>query len=410
MHGYILEMLGQLLRWLHVVAAMAWVGESFYFVALDQGLQSPRHAGPAGIAGESWSVHGGGFYHKQKYMVAPAVMPEVLHWSKWKAYATWLSGFALLLSLYMLQPDLYLIDPAVAPLRAPLAIALALGILLLGWLVYDGFCRILGDRNRLIALLLGLWMLAIDWLDCHLFAGRAAWLLTGAVMASIMSANVFFVIIPGQRRMVDAMARGETPDPEFGRRGKQRSVHNTYLTLPVVFAMLSNHFAIGYARPDNWLMLALIMLGGALIRQFFVLYHGGRRVWWLPAGGTVAIVAALAIASPPSIGTASRPPPRASVAAADSTSQPAPTPQIMALLARRCAACHASHPTMMATAPKGLDFQQPAVVARHAYEIYSQAALLRAMPLGNITHMTDEERVLLAQWYQSRTRTTRVSP
>ncbi|MHC1478772.1 urate hydroxylase PuuD [Frateuria aurantia] len=414
MAAYGMEVIGFLLRWFHVVAAMAWIGESFYFVALDQGLRTPTGHPQRGVSGESWSVHGGGFYHKQKYLVAPAVMPTVLHWSKWKAYTTWLSGFALFGGLYLSQPQLYLIDPSVRALEPALAVAAALALLLGGWLVYDGICRLLGQRNGVIGVLLALWMLAIDYAACHLFSGRAAWLLVGAVMATIMSANVFFVIIPGQRRMVAAMQRGETPDPVNGLRGKQRSVHNTYLTLPVVFAMLSNHFASAYAHADNWAILALIMLGGALIRQFFVLYHAGRRAWWLPACGTLAVLAALLWAAPrPLAAPAAAAPPGTTVEAPLARApadRPVPSPAIMALLKQRCGACHSSHPSMMASAPRNLDFEQPRVVQMHDYDIYNQSAVLRIMPLGNVTHMTDDERAQIASWYQSNIRATRSIP
>ena len=410
MSAYLHEAGSLLLRWFHVVAAMAWIGESFYFVALDQGLQAPTGNTPPGVHGESWSVHGGGFYHKQKYLLAPAVMPARLHWSKWKAYATWLSGFALLCSLYLLSPELYLVDPAVAKLSPPQAGITALLLLPLGWWGYDGMCRLLGHRDALIGFGLGLWVLAIDWLACHLFPGRAAWLLVGAVLATIMSANVFFVIIPGQRRMVAAMARGEMPDPGFGQRGKQRSVHNTYLTLPVVFAMLSNHFASAYAHAGNWVILALIMLGGALIRQFFVLRHAGRTRWWLPVSGGAAVLAALIGAAPDDIGHDAAAAAVSPATATKALPRPAPSPEIMALLSRRCGACHSSHPGMMASAPRGLDFEQADVVSRHDYDIYRQAGVLRTMPLGNITHMTEDERALLVRWYQSRIRATGTTP
>lgn len=266
---------GLLLRWLHVVAAIAWIGESFYFVALDNGLKKPKPGtAPAGVAGESWSVHGGGFYHKQKYLLAPASMPEDLHWSKWKSYTTWMSGFALFALVYLLHPQVYLIDSRVAALSPTVAVLLAIGFLVFGWLVYDVMCRLIGFRDRVLGIAVGALVLALTIAATHLFAGRAAFLIVGAALATIMSANVFFVIIPGQKNMVAALARGETPDPVYGKRGKQRSVHNTYFTLPVVFTMISNHNAGTYTHEHAWAILALIMLGGALIRQFFVLWHG----------------------------------------------------------------------------------------------------------------------------------------
>ena len=263
MTEFLIECVGFLLRWLHVVAAIAWIGESFYFVALDRGLKPPKTPAQS-LFGESWSVHGGGFYHKQKYLPAPAELPEDLHWSKWKSYTTWLSGFALFAILYLRSPELYLVDPAIADLAGREAVALAIALLVAGWVAYDVVCRVIGFRDRLLGIAVGALVLVLCYAATHLFAGRAAFLLVGAVLATIMSANVFFVIIPGQRRMVAALARGETPDPLPGQRGKQRSVHNTYFTLPVVFAMLSTHYASAFAHPHSWLILALFMAAGAM--------------------------------------------------------------------------------------------------------------------------------------------------
>ena len=275
-HGFWMESAELLVRWLHVIAAIAWIGESFYFVALDNQLRPPKPGtAPAGVMGESWSVHGGGFYNKQKYLVSPAQMPEVLHWSKWKSYTTWLSGFGLFSVLYLSQPKVFLVDPSVSGISAGMASGLAVGILFGGWIVYDLICRAAGLHDGVVGFLVALLVLAIDFTTTHLFSGRAAFILTGATMATIMSANVFFVIIPGQKKMVAALSKGEVPDPIYGKRGKQRSVHNTYFTLPVVFAMLSNHYASTYSLPESWMILALWMIAGALIRQFFVLHHQG---------------------------------------------------------------------------------------------------------------------------------------
>ncbi|WP_049622261.1 urate hydroxylase PuuD [Frateuria defendens] len=404
MSDYLMESIGLLLRWLHVIAAIAWIGESFYFVALDNGLEQPRPgSAPAGVAGESWSVHGGGFYHKQKYLVAPARMPETLHWSKWKAYTTWLSGFALFGAMYLSQPQLYLVDPAVAALPPHLAPLLAVAFLAGGWLVYDALCRLIGFRDGVLGVAVGLFVLAVDYAATHLFGGRAAFLLVGGVMATIMSANVFVVIIPGQKKMVAALARGETPDPVYGKRGKQRSVHNTYFTLPVVFAMLSNHYASTFAHPQAWLILALWMLAGALIRQFFVLWHAGRRAWALPAGGAVLIVAALAWMRPSAPAVAAPATPATTPASA--TAAPAVSaddfPLVQKVIAERCAGCHADHPTLMASAPKGLSFDNPQTILQHAHGIYHQTVQLKIMPLGNITHMSEAERATIARWYDA---------
>ncbi|HWS26330.1 MAG TPA: urate hydroxylase PuuD, partial [Xanthomonadales bacterium] len=286
-----------LLRWLHVVAAIAWIGESFYFVMLDRSLK-PAKAPVPGVFGELWSVHGGGFYHKQKYLVAPAHMPDDLHWSKWKSYTTWLSGFALLSILYLAQPAIYLIDPAIAALTPLQAIAAAVGFLAAGYLVYDLACRLVGFRDGVLGIVVAVFVLALCYLATHLFAGRAAFLLVGATLATIMSANVFFIIIPGQKRMVATLAQGGVPDPLPGKRGKQRSVHNTYFTLPVVFAMLSIHYAPAHAHEHAWIVLALFMTAGALIRQFFVLWHSGGRAWWLLVAGGGVLLATFAWLAP----------------------------------------------------------------------------------------------------------------
>lgn len=405
---------GLLLRWLHVIAAIAWIGESFYFVALDNGLKTPKPGtAPDGVAGESWSVHGGGFYRKQKYLVSPATMPEELHWSKWKSYTTWLSGFALFALVYLLHPQVYLIDTRVAALSPTTAVLLALGFLVVGWLVYDALCRLVGFRDRVLGVAVGVFVLLLSIAATQLFAGRAAFLIVGATLATIMSANVFFVIIPGQKKMVAALARGEVPDPLFGKRGKQRSVHNTYFTLPVVFTMISNHNAATYSHEHAWAILALIMLGGALIRQFFVLWHGGKRVWALPVIGAVLVLLALAWTLPKPAPVAVAPAPAtADVPAASPDAAPtpdapaAPTPEataeaVQAVMQLHCNNCHGSKPTIMPVAPQGLVFDTPEQTRQHAARIHRQVVDLKAMPLGNMTGMTDADRDLIDRWYRT---------
>ncbi|MDX2300437.1 MAG: urate hydroxylase PuuD [Xanthomonadaceae bacterium] len=382
-----IEAAGFALRWLHVVAAIAWIGESFYFVMLDRSLEAPKTPEP-GVAGESWSVHGGGFYHKRKFMPAPPQLPETLHWSKWKSYTTWMSGFALFGVLYLLAPAIYLIDPAVAALSPMQAVLLAFAFPLLAWLVYDGLCRLLGFRDAALGALVALLVLGLSYAATHLFAGRAAYLLVGAALATIMSANVFFVIIPGQKRMVAALARGDAIDPLPGRRGKQRSVHNTYFTLPVVFAMLSNHYAPAFAHAHNWLVLAGFMLAGALIRQFFVLWHSGGRAWWLLAAGAAGLLAMFAWLAPRAAGD--------SVRAADASIPT--TADILPILASRCTACHSAQPTLMPSAPKGAMFDTVAQIDARAALIHQQVAVLRVMPPGNLTGLTDDERAIIARW------------
>lgn len=402
MQDYLIETFGLLLRCLHVVAAIAWIGESFYFVALDRGLLPAAQALP-GLAGESWSVHGGGFYHKQKYLPAPAQLPAVLHWSKWKSYTTWLSGFALFALIYLLQPTLYLIDPAVAAFSSSQALALALAFPLLGWLVYDRVCRWVGFRDRLLGTLVGLSVLGLCFAATHLFAGRAAFLLVGAVLGTIMTANVFFLIIPGQRRMVTAIRCGEMPDPLDGLRAKQRSVHNTYFTLPVVFAMLSNHFAAVHVHAYSWLLLALFMAAGALIRQFFVVWHSGDRAWGVLLTSVGLLFAAFFWMAP----SLSKVPTAAAESAAEraSVSQFGRVPStaaILPIIQARCALCHSVQPKLMASAPKGAMFDRVEQVEARAVLIYQQVAILKIMPPGNLSGLTDAERAAIKRWYLAR--------
>ncbi|PKM17026.1 MAG: hypothetical protein CVV12_00140 [Gammaproteobacteria bacterium HGW-Gammaproteobacteria-2] len=389
MNAFWVEAASFALRWLHVVAAIAWIGESFYFVMLDRSLQTPKTPEP-GVAGESWSVHGGGFYHKRKFMPAPPQLPETLHWSKWKSYTTWLSGFALFALLYLLSPAIYLIDPAVMVLSPTQAVALAFAFPLLAWLVYDGLCRLLGFRDAALGVLVALLVLVLCYAATHVFAGRAAFLLVGAALATIMSANVLFVIIPGQKRMVAALARGEAIDPLPGLRGKQRSVHNTYFTLPVVFAMLSNHYAPAFAHEHGWLMLAGFMIAGALIRQFFVLWHSGGRAWWLLVAGVALLLALFAWLAPRSL------------ASADTNLVAPDIASIHTIVVQRCNACHSEHPSLMASAPKGTMFDHPEQIEQRAELIYQQVAVLQVMPPGNITQLSDAERNMIARWYQGR--------
>lgn len=394
-----------LLRWLHVVAAIAWIGESFYFVMLDRALKPPKQGAP-GVFGELWSVHGGGFYHKQKYLVAPAQMPEDLHWSKWKSYTTWLSGFALLSVVYLAQPGIYLIDPNVAALSSVQAIGAALAFLAGGWIVYDAACRLVGFRDQLLGLIVGVFVLGLCFAATHLFAGRAAFLLVGATMATIMSANVFFIIIPGQKRMVAALARGETPDPLPGKRGKQRSVHNTYFTLPVVFAMLSVHYAPAHAHEHAWLVLALFMTAGALIRQFFVLWHSGGRAWWLLVAGALVLLATFAWLAPRPRGMDFAPTPPSNdgepAALVEPTAFVPDSSAIVAIAAQRCAQCHAQQPTLMASAPLGTMLETEAQIEARADKIYQQVVQLKIMPPGNLTQLSDAERAAIGRWYEAR--------
>lgn len=395
MEAYALDWLTMLVRWLHVVAAIAWIGTSFYFIALDYALEPPRDPRDRarGVGGEVWEIHGGGFYRVEKFKVAPAELPERLHWFKWEAYTTWLSGFGLLVLLYYLRADTYLIDRQVAALAPWQAVAISVALLIGGWLVYDTLCRRLGHRDRLLTAILAAVVVLVAWGCSHLFSGRAVYLQVGAMLGTWMAANVFFVIIPGQREMVAAKLAGREPDPRYGLAGKQRSVHNNYLTLPVLFAMLSNHFPMTYGHPHGWLVLVAIMGIAAWFRHFFNLRHQGRTVWAIPASSAAALLA-LAVWMAPL--DRLRPPPTASTTSAVEFAT------VQRIVQQRCATCHSAQPTdpTFPVAPKGVMFDTPEQIRAQAAAIYQQAVQTQVMPLGNLTQMTPAERAQLADWYR----------
>src|SRR5690554_4777491 len=342
MTAYAMEFGNLLLRWLHVIAAIAWIGESIYFVMLDNSLRPPRHASAksSGVYGEMWAVHGGGFYHNQKYLTSPPQLPADLHWSFWKAYSTWLSGFALFSIMYLIKPEFYLVNPGsdwawVAALAGWQASALAVALLAVGWIVYDQLCRRISpnmERDGVLSLAVAVMMVALAWLSTELFQGRAAFLITGAVMATCMSANVFFWIIPGQRRMVKALKAGETPDPLDGKLGKQRSVHNTYFTLPVVFLMLSNHYSFTYSGEHAWIIMSLFIFAGAVIRQYFVLRHTGKNDLRFPAVGILLLAIIGWLAAPSG----------APAQAAGGDQAGVTIEQVHDIVAARCTECHSA--------------------------------------------------------------------
>jgi uncharacterized membrane protein len=390
--AYWLEWLNLLGRWVHLITGIAWIGASFYFVWLDNHLLPPKDPAAAdkGVGGELWAVHGGGFYHAQKYRVAPATLPEPLHWFKWEAYTTWLSGVFMLVLVYYLNADTYLIDPAVLALSPLQAIAIGLATMALGWLVYDALCRSpLGRDDRWLALsLLGMVTLAA-WGLSHVFSGRGAFIHYGAMLGTLMVGNVFFVIIPGQRELVKAKLAGRDVDLTPGLKAKQRSVHNTYFTLPVLFTMMSNHYAMVFNHAYNWLLLVLISLAGAAIRVYFVLRHKGRAPWW-PLLLGIGLLAGVAVASAPS-------PAPVAVAVANPAAEFA---RVVSVVELRCASCHAAQPTQpgFTAAPKGVLLDTPARIAAQATPVYQQV-LSRAMPLGNLTGMTEAERQRVLSWY-----------
>ena len=373
MESYLLDWANLLLRWLHVITAIAWIGSSFYFVFLDSSLTPPEDEDlkKQGVSGELWAVHGGGFYHPVKFNVSPPQLPKHLHWFFWESYSTWLSGFALFTVSYLWNASTYLVDKSRMDWAPSTAIAVALGFLAVFWLLYDLACRTFGQKKNGDAivgvLVLGLVCVA-SWLACHWFAGRAAFLLVGAMIATAMSANVFFWIIPGQR-------------------SKQRSVHNTYFTLPVLFSMLSNHYSFTYSHEHNWAILIGMMFAGAAIRQFFVLRHGfklGRNShpWPYAAVGVFVLLALIVWL---------RPAPVQAVAVPDTVSYA----QLKPVIEQRCVMCHGE-----ALASKNVRLDSPEAVKQHAQTVYQQVVVTKLMPMNNATGLTEEERALFAQWFK----------
>ncbi len=387
--AFVADWLNLILRWAHMIVGIAWVGASFYFIWLDNHLQPPLDPADAakGIGGEVWAVHGGGFYTAKKFALAPEKLPPELHWFKWEAYTTLITGFLLLCLVYYYGAEIALIDPAVMPLSRPEAIAIGLAFLVLGWLVYDGLCRsAFGEDDAVLGGLLFLYCTIAAWALCHLFSGRGAYLHFGAMLGTIMVLNVYFVIIPGQRELVKAKEEGRAPDPKYGAMGRQRSVHNTYFTLPVLFTMISNHYAGVYGHPWNWVLLILISAAGALVRVWFVQRHKGDANPLVLAAGLVllAITALLALPQPSS-----------------GAGGPVTFVQIQPLIQAKCVPCHASRPTQegIAAAPKGVILETPSQIQAMAAAINQQAAVSRAMPPGNMTHITDAERGMIARWF-----------
>lgn len=391
MEAYWIDWLNVLGRWLHFITGIAWIGSSFYFVWLDNHLETPKNSADEekGVGGEIWSVHGGGFYHAQKYRVAPQVIPDTLHWFKWEAYTTWMSGMFLLALVYWYGAEVYLIDRSVADLSPSIAVLVAMSVIAAGWFIYDLLCKSpLGRDDTTLGIILLLLTAFLSWGLCQLFSGRGAYIHFGAVLGTIMVANVFFVIIPGQRRMVAAAARGEAPNPQDGIRAKQRSVHNTYFTLPVLFVMTSNHYAMTYNHEYNWLILIAISLVGALVRFYFVARHKGNET-------PVPLVMAAAILV--AVATAIAPQPTATVM------EKVTLDMVRPVIQSRCTTCHSAAPTHLAfqSAPVGVMLDTDEQILAEAARIYQQTVILRAMPIGNLTAMSDAERALIDAWYRS---------
>ena len=394
--AYLLDWANLLLRWAHVITAIAWIGASFYFVFLDSSLSKPSDPDllGKGVDGELWAVHGGGFYHPQKYLVAPKQMPEHLHWFYWEAYSTWLTGFALFTVLYLFNAATFLVDKSVYDWPAPAAIGAALGFLVSGWGVYDLICRGFGQKKNgdlIVGASVLVFVVFATWLACQLFAGRAAFLLVGAMLATAMSANVFIWIIPGQRKVVAQLKAGEPVNPLYGWRARQRSVHNTYFTLPVLVAMLANHYGWLSAGSHNWAVLVLLMLAGALIRHSFVARHkagvqGRRAPWEYAAVGTALLLGVAIWLAPP-------PPSAAALAAA---SKPAGFAEVKTVIDQRCVMCHNAQ-----LQNKGIALHTPELIKQHSQAVYQQAVVLRLMPFNNATQISEDERAVIKRWFEA---------
>ena len=394
MDTYLLDWINLLLRFAHVITGIAWIGASFYFVFLDLSLTPPTdpHLKARGVDGELWAVHGGGFYNPQKYLVAPKSLPEHLHWFIWESYSTWLTGFALFTVLYLFNANIFLVDRNVFDWSAGAAVMAALAFLAAGWIVYDAICRVFGQRERgdlIVGLLLLVYVVGATWLACRLFAGRAAFLIVGAMLATAMSANVLFWIIPGQRKVIAQMRAGQPVDPVYGQRAKQRSLHNTYFTLPVLVAMLSNHYGWLYQARHNWLVLVALMLAAALVRHSFVARHKalvlGQPVPWGYAAAGVAMMVAVSVALMPAPATATA-----------AGAAPPTMAAVRAIVDQRCVLCHNAQ-----VQQKNVALHTDALVRQHAQAVYQQAVMLKLMPLGNATQISDDERAVIKRWYEA---------
>jgi uncharacterized membrane protein len=389
---FISDWLNLLLRWSHLIAGIAWIGTSFYFVALDFGLKK-REGLPAGVMGSAWEVHGGGFYHVQKYLTAPAELPPDLIWFKWEAYLTWLTGFLLLVIQFYLNPTAFLIDPAILPLLPWQAIAISIASLIAGWFIYDGLCRALvGKNDSWLALAVFVLILVSAYGFTHVFSGRGALIHVGAVVGTMMAANVFAVIIPNQRKITASLLRGEPPDPRLGLIGKQRSLHNTYLTLPVLLMMISNHYPMLTGHPQAWVLVGLIVIGGAALRHFLVRHEVGDPMeeiaWTLPIiFGALAV--ALWLTEP---------------AARIGEGVTATDDEVLAITHKHCTMCHTAKPTKpgFKEPPKGVILETVDELRRYAVQIEAQTVRNRSMPPGNETGMTSDERIKLGAWIAAR--------
>jgi uncharacterized membrane protein len=391
MESYLLEWANLMGRWLHMITGIAWIGASFYFVWLDNHLQTPaeKTATDRGVSGEVWSVHGGGFYHAQKYLNGPPILPPTLHWFKWEAYTTFLSGLFMLALIYWYGAEIYTIDPDVMALSKPVAIGIGIATLVIGWLVYDWLCRsVIGKDAEKLGLALFIFICLVAYSLCQVFSGRAAFIHFGAMLGTIMVANVYFIIMPGQAEMVEASKVGKTAEPIHGIRAKQRSVHNTYFTLPVLFVMISNHYAMTFSNSYNWLILVTISLMGAFIRIYFVARHEGKASL-LPLAVAVALLVGVILLAAP------KPAPPTTEIEIDFS-------EVKQIISTRCTSCHSQTPTQpgFASAPNGVMFDTKDQILSKASQIHQQV-VVKAMPIGNLTQMTDQERAKIASWFDA---------
>ncbi len=389
MDPLLIDWAGLILRWLHVITGIAWIGSSFYFIFLDASLRA-RKTMPEGVVGDSWQVHGGGFYQMQKFAVAPPEMPKELHWFKYEAYFTWITGFLLLALLYYLGADLFLIDPAVMDIDPNLAVLIGIASLAGGWVIYDRLCKSpLGHNQAALSLAGFVLLIAATWGYTQVFSGRGAFVHAGALIGTIMVGNVFFIIIPNQKKIVADLLAGRAPDPTLGKAGKQRSVHNNYLTLPVIFVMVSTHYPMTFDSRWNWLILASVVIVGAVVRHFYNLKHAGKgeQYWLLPVAGAFMLVA-IGLSLPPRSKVALEDIPQVSFA------------EVRRIIDVRCAVCHSATPSFEGfdKPPAGVVFDTLREIELSTQRIRAQTVNTRAMPLGNITEMTDAERQTLADW------------
>jgi uncharacterized membrane protein len=401
MDALLIDFGSALLRWTHVITAIAWIGSSFYFMHLDAALK-PARGIPAGKGGATWEVHGGGFYEVRKYLEVPAHLPEDLIWHKWQSYSTWITGFFLLCWVYYAQSQLYLIDPAVRALSPIEAAGIGLAALVIGWLCYDLLCRSpLANNEPVLAAVGFAFVVGLAFTLQQVFSGRGALVHIGAVMATMMSGNVFFVIIPGQKKIIAALSAGQPPDPALGKRAKIRSTHNNYLTLPVIFLMLSNHYPLFYSTPYAWVIVGLVLVAGALVRVFYNLRHAGKGdLWW------TWIVAGLCLLAAFAIGAAGSPIGREALhlsglpVPATAVALPKAPEPVTEIVISRCSMCHAREPVWpgIAFPPKGIVLDTPEAIARNKPSIRMQAVLSRAMPPNNLTELSSGERKVLASW------------